>query len=174
VPRVAFILAAAVLAGCGVGDDEKTIGTDRLDDLVLQPDDLTPGFRRIFVRDLGALPQLRVRYERAGVRATGGPRLIESTAHVFDSPRRADTRVDRARDALKSRRGWHPIDEPGLGGESFAGTFVQGGVRYYQVVWREANVTAALEVNGLEPRLPLSDVLELARKQQRRIAQAAG
>jgi len=47
-------------------------------------------------------------------------------------------------------------------------------VRNYQVVWRDDNAVASLTVNGFERKLALSDVLELARKQQRRLARAAG
>jgi hypothetical protein len=48
------------------------------------------------------------------------------------------------------------------------------GVRYYQVYWRDDNVTAFLNVNGFEELLPLEDVLELARKQEERISTASG
>jgi hypothetical protein len=38
------------------------------------------------------------------------------------------------------------------------------------VHWREDNVTASLALNGVEGRFPFSDALELARKQEERIA----
>jgi hypothetical protein len=47
------------------------------------------------------------------------------------------------------------------------------GVRFYQVVWREDNVTASILANGFERRLSLEVVLELAQAQQRRLSAAA-
>jgi hypothetical protein len=41
------------------------------------------------------------------------------------------------------------------------------------VVWREANVTAGVLVNGFEGKLTLEQTLNLARKQQLRIARTA-
>jgi hypothetical protein len=181
-----------VLAGCTVGgDDEATIERKELGRTVLHPEDLP----RIFVRfDQGrqiradALPGRRAdpvrfgriegwkaRYRRSGTTNTAGPLVIDSRSDLFDSSSGAKDDFGAARDDLgDSEFGWNPIDEPGLGDESFAATFVDGRVRYYQVFWRDDNATATLNVNGFEGKLALGDVLELARKQQRRIARVAG
>jgi hypothetical protein len=104
--------------------------------------------------------------------------VIESRADLFGSASGAEDDFEAARAELDADGlGWMPIDEPGLGDESFAATFVQAGatgVRRYQVFWRDDNATATLEVDGFEGRLALADVLELARKQQQRIARATG
>ena len=170
--RAALILVPLLAGGCGGGGGGGTISARRLDDLVLQPADVSTSFRHVFIRTLTGAPQLTVRYTRAAAPTTHGPQVIESSVHVFGSHRAADAGVDDELAALRRRPGWMPIDEPGVGDESFAGTLVRGGVRYYEVFWRDSNATASLHVNGFEQRLPLADVLELARKQQRRIAQA--
>jgi hypothetical protein len=182
---------AVVLAGCAVGgDDEATIERKELGRTVLQPEDLP----RIFVRfDQGrqiradALPGRRAdptrfgriegwkaRYRRPGTASTPGPLVVDSRSDLFGSPGGAKDDFGAAGDDLRdSEYGWQPIDEPGLGDESFAATFVDGSVRYYQVFWRDDNATAALNVNGFDGKLALAEVLELARKQERRIARAA-
>jgi hypothetical protein len=69
------------------------------------------------------------------------------------------------------RRAGQPIDEPGLGEESFAVTSAALGSREYSVYWREHNAAALLVVKADE-QLAFSDVIELARKQEQRIADA--
>jgi len=104
--------------------------------------------------------------------------VIESKADLFDSSAGAKDDFDAARaDADEGEPEWQPIGEPGLGDESFAATLLEGtqasGVRFYQVVWREDNSTASLNVNGFAQGLTLEDVLELARAQERRIETVA-
>lgn len=186
--RAALILLVLSLTGCVFGDDGG-IATGELQQLVLQPEDLTRQFLRF---DEGRqtrtdLPQGRradpARFGRhegwkARYRQSRGALVIVSTADLFESSGGAEDDLEAARaDVTEDELGWQAIDEPGLGDESFAATLVQGGagtrVRYYQVVWREANVTASLNVNGFDGRLALADVLELARKQERRISDAS-
>jgi hypothetical protein len=193
--RRAVLLLVLLLAGCSLdGDDGSTIGVAKLSGLVLQPEDLPPVFQRfdegrqVSADDPGGSrsdPQRfgrqegwKSRYRRSGTPRTEGPLVIESRADLFESSGGAKDELDAARQDLEeSDLDWQPIDEPGLGDESFAATFVQGGgtseVRFYQVVWREDNVTASLNLNGFEGRVALSEALELARKQERRISSAA-
>jgi hypothetical protein len=193
--RRAVLLLVLLLAGCSLGgDDGGTIGRGALSSLVLQPEDVpsvfqpfdegrqtmadNPGGRREDTERFGREGGWKARYRRGGTPQTAGPLVIESRADLFDSSGGADDDLDAARSDLEDAElDWQPIDEPGLGDESFAATLVQGGgtseVRYYQVFWRDANVTASLSVNGFEGRLALAEALELARKQERRIATAA-
>jgi hypothetical protein len=189
---VAFVLIA--LAGCSVGGDDRTIAVRALPKLVLQPADLpraflrfdqgrqilvdSPGGRRKDPARFGRQDGWKARYRRAASQQTAGPVVIESRADVFESSDGAKEDLDAARaDLDDSELDWRPIDEPGLGDESFAATHVEAGlgkgVRYYQVYWRDANVTASLSLNGFEGRFPLSDALALARKQEKRIAKEA-
>lgn len=183
------------LAGCSVrGEDKATVEASELSALVLQPEDLprefvqfdqgrqvmadNPGGRRIDPRRFGRREGWKARYHRRGGPRTAGPVVVESRADLFESAGGAHDDLEAARrDLADGDAGWQPIDEPGLGNESFAATLVQraaaGGVRYYHVYWRSANVVAFLNVNGFEGRLALAEVLELARKQQRRITAAA-
>ncbi len=110
---------------------------------------------------------VRAQYRRLASETTNGPVAVESRAHVLDSSEAADEELETARADVGDSQ---PIGEPGLGDESFAATRAQSGVRYYGVYWREANVTASLALNGVEGRFPFSDALELARKQEERIA----
>jgi hypothetical protein len=167
VKRAALGLVALV-AGCGLGGDEKTIDEARLDELVLQRDDVSADLRAVWARNLGGRPITTVRYGRAGA-----PLSIESSAHVLTSREAAAERLEAERDALDRKPDWDPIDEPGLGQESFAATVGQAGIRRFEVFWREHNAAASLKVEAFEGRLPLADVLALARKQERRISDAA-
>lgn len=191
--RRAVLLLVVILAGCSLGDDKASIEREELDGLVLQPGDVPPVFVRFDQgRQIRAdapsgsradqsrfnrIEGWKARYRRSGTRETAGPLVIESRADLFESPEGAEQDLQAARTDLEAGApAWKPIDEPGLGDESFAATFVQRGVtevRYYQVVWRKDNATASLSANGFEGKLPLADVLELARKQDSRIARAA-
>ena len=193
--RRAALLVVLLLVGCSVGDDDASIEATELAKLVLQPEDLpqafvrfdegrqigidSPGGRRADPSRWGRINGWKAHYRRSGTSKTPGPIVIESRADVFKDVGGAEDDLGAARaDLGDSEFGWKPIDEPGLGDESFAATFVQESaltpVRNYQVVWRDDNAVASLTVNGFERKLALSDVLELARKQQRRIAHAAG
>jgi hypothetical protein len=196
VRRAVLLLVLLGLAGCSLmgGDGGASIEVAELQKLVLQPDDLPRSFERFdegrqIAADLpvgaradparfGRQDGWKARYRRAGTLQTTGPLVIESKADLFDSSNGAKDDFDAARaDADESEPEWQPIGEPGLGDESFAATLLEGtqtsGVRFYQVVWREDNATASLNVNGFARGLTLEDVLELARAQERRIAAVA-
>jgi hypothetical protein len=149
-----------------VRSEENKIPMSALPRLVLQPADLSPIF---FPLEDGRRGRdgWQARYRRLGSGRTADPIGVESRAKALES-------VDAAEEDLEASRAdlddWQPIGEPGLGDESFAATRVAGGVRYYQLHWREGNVTASLALNGIEGRFPFSDALELARKQEERIA----
>jgi hypothetical protein len=156
------------LAACSVGGDEKTIDEARLDEPVLQRGDVPSGLRRTYVRSLADWPASTVRFGRAGTALS-----IVSSIHVLESRDAAEERLDAERDAVDRKPDSQPIDEPGLGDESFAATIRQAGVRRYEVFWREHNAAASVKVEEFEGRMALADVLALARKQERRIADAA-
>jgi hypothetical protein len=191
--RPLFAITLFTLAGCSLGGGVASVERGELAKLVLQPDDLSRAFLRFdegrqIMADsrgghradpdrFGRLGGWKSRYRRGGTPQTAGPLVIESRADLFDSAAGAEDDFNAAREDLKeSELGWNPIDEPGLGDESFAATYVQSAlnaVRYYQVFWRHDNATASIDVNGFDGKLALADVLELARKQERRIARSA-
>jgi hypothetical protein len=189
----AFVLLA--LAGCSFRDgDTASIEERDLQLLVLQPTDLprvfaqfdegrqasadSPGGSRADPSRFDRIEGWKARYRRPGTLRTAGALVIESRVDLFESADGAEEDFDAARTDLGAGTlPWKPIDEPGLGDESFVGTFVQGGttgVRFYRIFWRDDNATATLEVNGFEGKLTLADVLALARKQQERMERAAG
>jgi hypothetical protein len=187
---VSLVVLALAVCGCSFGGDDASVSRQELPRVVLQPSDLprvflrfdegrqgitdTPGGRRADPTRFGREDGWKARYRRPGGERTEGPLVIEARADLFSSPDGAKDDLGAAREDLADGElDWQPIDEPGLGDESFAATLVQGGVRFYQVVWRDANVTASVSANGFEPRLALGEVLALARKQQDHIAAAA-
>jgi hypothetical protein len=193
--RGAVLVLVLLLAGCSIGDDGAAVAVEELPRLVLQPGDLPRAFRRFdegrqVIADnpggsradperFGRRDGWKARYHRQGTPQTSGPIVVESRVDLFDSSGGADDDLEAARrDLDEGELEWQPIDEPGLGDESFAATLVEegagSGVRYYQVYWRDGNVTAFLNANGFEQRLALEEVLELARKQERRISTASG
>lgn len=175
--RPTLLLLVLLLAGCsGVGGDDATVQRSELPRTVLQPQDLPDVFMQFdHGHQIGRVNGWKARYRRPGSFTTPGPLVIESRSQLFESVEGAKAEFGAAGESLRaSEDGWQPIDEPGLGDESYAATVVDGGVRYYQVVWRNNNAIARLNVNGFEGKLALADALELARKQQRRIARVAG
>lgn len=190
---VLLALGALGLAGCTFGGGSASIDRDELRGLVLQPADVpgvfvqfdhgrqigadAPGGTRAAPGRFGRVEGWKARYRRPGSPSTEGPLVIESRADLFESAGGAEDDFDAAlTDLRESTPGWSPIDEPGIGDESFAATHVQEGgtdVRWYQVFWRDDNVTASLVVSGFDGKLALADALALARKQQRRVARAA-
>lgn len=186
VPTVLLV----VLAGCSLmGGDEASIEVAELEQLVLQPPDLPRSYLRFDEgRQIAAEASEGARADpnrfgrrdgwKARYRGPGGTPVIESKADLFDSAAGAEDELEAARaDLDESDVDWSPVGEPGLGDQSFAATYLQGtktsGVRFYQVVWREDNVTASLLMNGFARQLSLADVLELAQAQERRVADAA-
>lgn len=192
--RRAILVLVLLASGCSLGGGGgATVQVGELSRLVLQPDDLprvflrfdegrqaiadNPGGSRGDPARFGRQDGWKARYRRAGTPRTAGPLVVESRADVFESSSGGDDDLEAARrDLEQAELEWQPIDEPGLGEESFAATLVQGGgtseVRFYQVFWRQANVTASLSVNGFEGRVTLAETLELARKQEQRISAA--
>lgn len=187
--RRAALLLVAFLAGCSVGEEDATIVRGELDDLVLQPGDLprmfvrfdagrqisadAPGGSRADPSRFDRVDGWKARYHRTGNAQRSGPVVIDSRADVFESRDGAEDELEAAlADLTDSESRWSPIAEPGIGDESFAATSVGDGVRYYLVFWREDNATATLNVNGFDRRLALAEVLELARKQERRLDRA--
>ena len=163
----------ALLTGCTLAGEKKAIDERRADELVLQREDVDPGFRQTWIRTLGrGRTMSEVQYRRRPTPAMTGPLRITSSAVVLRSDEAADEALDTAREALERKSAWQPIAEPGLGDESFAATVLQSGVRHYDVFWRAANVSASLSVTAAE-EVQLGDVLELARKQDERIDAAA-
>jgi hypothetical protein len=187
--RRAALFLVAFLAGCSVGEEDATIVQSELGRLVLQPGDLSrvfvrfdagrqisadsPGGRRADPSRFDRVGGWKASYQRRGTAGTLGPVVIDSRADVFASGAGAEKDLEAARaDLADGESRWDPIAEPGLGDESFAATSVGEGVRYYFVFWREDNATATLNVNGFDRRLALAEVLELARKQERRLDRA--
>jgi hypothetical protein len=160
------VLVAPVLAvGCGLGS-EAVVEPGEAERLVLQGADL-PGFDVSWSG--GSRGRWTARYRRTGSLPLG----IESNAEVAESSGGAGERLAEIHTAFGDRGDdWQPIDEPGLGEESFAFTRVRATARDYEVVWRDANVTGHLRVSGVDGELAFADALALAEKQERRIDDA--
>lgn len=192
--RGAWTLFALVLglAGCSLtGEDGgAAIEGNVLSVLVLQPDDLGRGYvlfdegRQVRAdRPEGSEPDRfgrkdgwKARYRRPPSAGTRGPLVIESRVDLFDSASGAEDEFDAVREEVEKtglRSGGEVLEPPRLGDEAFVVAYGPGTVQYFTVLWREENATAMLNVNGVEGRFVVAQVLRLARKQQARLARAA-
>lgn len=192
----AFILAsicALTLTAACMGDDKGVIGETALPRLVLQPDDLGAQFvrfaeGRITGADFqpgpraeptrfGRVDGWKARYRLAGARGGIGPLVVVSMVDLFDDGGGAEEDLDAYREEFELARGVavgvaRTLDVPAVGEETFGTSLEQGSVFYYTIAWRFENVTASVLVQGFE--LSVEDAIALGRKQQERIAAAAG
>lgn len=185
------MLAALAVAGCT--GDSSGIPENTLSTLVLQLADLpepfsqfdegrqgaaeTTGAFRTDPTRFGRVEGWKARYRRSGTTSTPGPLVIESRADLFDSDEGAGKDLDAYRRELEQvvqATGGRRLASFELGSEAVGITFREDRVRFFRIAWRHANATALLFVNGFDKRLELADVLALARKQQRRLEDAAG
>jgi len=184
-------LLALAAAGCA-GDDKSELPPAALSTLVLQPADLSTSFDQFDEGPLGAVETTgalrtdptrfgrvngwKARYRRAGTATTPGLLVIESRADLFEGDDGASRDFDAYRRELEQAMqdtGGRLLTPFELGSEAAGMTFREDRVRFFRIVWRHANVTALLFVNGFNGKLERSQVLELARKQQRRLEAAA-
>jgi hypothetical protein len=175
-----------------MGDDSAAIDKAELKGLVLQPSDLPEAFIRFDegrqtridqpggtlaeVDRFGRQDGWKARYRRPGSPATKGPLVVESKVDVFGDSDGAEKELAAEReDIIEGLR--VEGDAPGLGDESFVATGTQGSgrfaVRSYLVGWRHENAAATVLANGFEGKFTRARAVELARKQQARLAAAA-
>lgn len=190
---IATTLAVLAVAGCsGDSGGSDGIPPNALSRLVLQRDDLPSSFDQF---DEGAqgtaetTSELRsdparfgreggwkARYRRAGSADTPGPLVIESRADLFADEDGAGEDLAAYREEVEQAvqpTGGRLLAGLELGAEATGVTFREDRVRFFRIAWRQENATALLFVNGFDGRLELAEVLELARKQQRRIEGAS-
>jgi hypothetical protein len=174
-----------------MGGDSAAIDKSELKGLVLQPGDLPrvfirfdegrqtridqPGGTLADVERFGRQDGWKARYRRGGSPATTGPIVIESKVDVFDDS-------DGAKQELEAERGelveGLRLDHgaPDVGEDGFVATGTQGSgrfaVRFYLVGWRHENAAATVFANGFERKLTREQMIDLARKQQARLAAA--
>ncbi len=187
---VLLSIAAFLAAGCaGIGEDdggEGGIAKDELKNLVLQRSDLPPAFMQFdygeqTFTDFSAGPRgdpdrfgrqggWKSRYRRPGTTATSGPLVVVSMVDAFTDADGARRDLDAYRQEL-SEHG--ELSRPRVGSEAVARAREVGAASYYDVAWRRANLTAFISASGFEGKLTLADAIALARKQDRRISDAA-
>ncbi|MGH3005118.1 MAG: hypothetical protein ACRDOS_04330 [Gaiellaceae bacterium] len=195
VRALALPLAALTLAACsGGGSDEEAVELDELPRVVLQPEDVPatmivfdegrlaradmgPGERADptrFGREGGWKARYRV---PGGGTEPSGPLVVESRVDLFAATDGAEQDFELLEQEIEAGPG-ERLDPPGIGEASASVLQRQQAVPSdavsYTITWRQANVTAAVTVQGFENSLELEDALTLARKQERRIARAAG
>lgn len=180
-----LLLLVLLVAACG--------GSGKSNSLVLTQSDVGKGFKEFdkgpqvkadfapprdkpkrFGRKSGA----KSRFSRSGSPSTNGPLAIASLADVFASADGAHKDFELYKDALSLfvSTGGKMLSPPDLGDEANAVTYTQGlrpnVFRYYVIAWRDGSVTASLTVSGADGKLTLGNVLDLARKQEKRIHSA--
>jgi hypothetical protein len=192
VRRLAILAAIALAAGAAcMGDDSAAIDKSELKELVVQPSDLPKAFIRFdegrqtrIDQPGGTLAEVdrygredgwKARYRRPGSPATKGPLVVESKVDVFGDSGGAEKELAAEReDIVEGLR----IEGDGadLGDESFVATGTQGSgrfaVRSYLVGWRHENAAATVLANGFDGKFTRAQAVELARKQQARLAAA--
>jgi hypothetical protein len=182
-PRVAIVVLALLVAGCS-GDSNK-VPHSALSALVLQPSDLpsafqqfdegqqsradAPGGARAEAGRFGRIGGWKSRYRRGGGVDTQGPLVIESRADLFESGGGAKDELEE----ISRETGVEPADR-GLGDDVVVVRKAQAGfprrLVTFVVAWRSDNVVGSITANGFQGRLNKADALQLARKQQARIA----
>jgi hypothetical protein len=186
----AMAIVVLVSSGCG-SSSGPTIPKAKMSKVVLQSSDLPKAFsifyfgHELMADQTGPRSDItrfdRVggwvgRYHRSGSPKTVGPLVISSKADLFKNADGAKKDFELYRQQLFQAGGAKEVDPGELGDEAAAVTTLQQGavnVRNYAIAWREANATAELELNGFEGKLTLADALTLARKQERRLRDAA-
>ena len=192
VHRLAILIAIALAAGAGcMGGDSAAIDKAELKGLVLQPSDLPKTFVRFDegrqtridqpggtvaeVDRYGREDGWKARYRRPGSSTSKGPLVIDSKVDVFGDSDGAEKELAAERDDVVEGLRVEG-DADGLGDESFVATGIQGSgrfaVRSYLVGWRHENAAATVLANGFEGKFTRGQALELARKQQARLAAA--
>jgi hypothetical protein len=183
---VVLILAALAAISCDAS--EQRIAVDQLPTLVLQPADL-PSFSQFglgtqITADAHAGPRKDpsrfgrlggwiARYRPTDASVRNGPLVVESRADLFPSTSAAKQDLDAYDTEYEStiaRAGGKKLGTVAVGDEARAFTFGSGVDFFYVVVWRTANSTASVLVEG--SAVALEDALALARKQSAHLTAA--
>jgi hypothetical protein len=189
-PLLVLALGTLAILGCAAfgddeNDDDAAISAAQAKALLLQPADLPRVFTRfdhgeLTFTDFQAGPRedparferqggWKARYRRPGSTSTRGPLLVVSMIDVFSDADHAARDLEAYEMVFSERGRPRPA---AVGEQALARITGVGTVRYFDVAWRQANVTASLSVQGFRGRISLADVVELARKQERRIERA--
>lgn len=190
------VVGVLVLAGCSLtgddeGDGDATVTAQELEAAVLQPADMgrpfsvfdegrqgiadRPSGARSSPERFGRTEGWKARYRRAGSRQTRGPIVVASLVDAFGTTDGAEDDFEALKADLEGGElAWKEAAAPELGDEAIARTLDEGnGVSFFLVAWRDANAVSSVEVNGFTGKVTLEDALALARKQARRVSEAA-
>lgn len=183
----AFVL---LLSACGSGGGSKIASTG-LQGLVLRESDLGAPFSTVVAGptaslDVQGTPRSDlhrfdrrggwvIRLNRPGTKSTRGPLVVASTVDVFGGSGGAKQDLELFRAQLSRIPGSKPVSVSKLGSDATAVTSIQPGglpVRSFMVAWRDRNAVASVTANGFDGKITWRDVLRLARRQERKLANA--
>jgi hypothetical protein len=174
-----------------MGEGQRAIEAISLPQLVLQPDDLGGDFARFDEGPLGRadfqpgprgeadrfgrIDGWKARYRRSDPAEREGVLVVQSVVDVFEG-------MDGAEEDLAAYEQEFQRDRPSgaglsleqIGDETTAVQFEANGVFFCTVAWRFENVTASVLTQAFDRDTAMEGAVELAGKQQRRIAAAAG
>jgi hypothetical protein len=175
-----------------MGEGQRAIEATALPQLVLQPEDLGGDFARFDEGPLGRadfhpgpreeadrfgrIDGWKARYRRSDPAEREGVLVVQSLVDVFEGTDGAEEDLaayeqqferDRASDTAINVAGR-------IGDETAALVFEANGVFFCTVAWRFENVTASVLTQAFDRDTALEGAVDLAGKQQRRIAAAAG
>lgn len=186
---LSLVVAVAATACSGDGE-ERRIARGDLQNLVLQPKDLPRVFARFDFRELapsdfhqgpredpaafGRTGGWVARYRRSGSQATRGPLIVESRVDLFEDEDGAEEDLDAYEAEFEQASAATVLEPPEVGTRAVAMTLEQGSgrfaVRFFTIAWQQSNLTASISVNGFAQKIVLRDTVQLARRQERRIA----
>jgi hypothetical protein len=175
-----------------MGEGQRAIEAISLPQLVLQPDDLGGDFARFDEGPLGRadfqpgprgeadrfgrIDGWKARYRRSDPAEREGVLVVQSVVDVFEGMDGAEEDLAAYEQEFeRDRPSETAIDVAGnLGDDSAALLFEANGVFFCTVAWRFENVTASVLTQAFDRDTAMEGAVELAGKQQRRIAAAAG
>ena len=165
-----------------MGDDVRAVRQGQLSGAVLKRADLPSVFVPFDDGPIQAVDRPRgrsgwkARFRRPGSTATRGPLVIESRVDLVADEDAAAGALGRVERSLLSG-GADAVEAPAIGAGSIAVRQHEAAVTpvdLFTVAWHDANVVASVTVSGFAGKIRVEDAVDLARKQQRRIAAAAG
>jgi hypothetical protein len=177
------------LAGGCMGDESGAIEADALPGLVLQTEDVGADFVRFdggpLVRAdfqpgprqdpgrFGRLDGWKTRFRASDPTDREGVLVVQSLVDLFESPGGAEEDLAAYEQEFEQNGQSNEPVSALVGDETAAIVFEANGVFFCTVAWRSENVTASVTTQAFDRTGAKNEALELAQKQQRRIAAAA-
>ncbi len=115
-----------------------------------------------------------VRFRPSSTGQTAGALVVESRVDLFKDSAGAAADFSAYQALLRgsASSGHSQIAVPGLPQDSIGVTFTEAGaqpIRFFEIAWRDRNVTASVTVEGFDGSITKDQALQLAKKQENHI-----